>query len=149
MRTFDAATAPAGPKGIRVHDPARLGHAIAQLRRRHGLTRMDLARRIAATSGRRPGTVGSQLHNWERLIKAPTVSSLAPVLAALGYDLALIPREKPVVSDLPDLSGVGIGGLTAAEVPAEAVAEAIERASKPGTRISGYNPQRLDDEEGS
>lgn len=38
-------------------------------------------------------SVVHQVQQWDTGRHAPTVSSLGPVLDALGYDLALIPRK--------------------------------------------------------
>jgi transcriptional regulator with XRE-family HTH domain len=39
------------------------------------------------------GTWQSELSSWERGTMVPTLGSLLKVAAALGYDLALVPRE--------------------------------------------------------
>jgi hypothetical protein len=78
---------------IRVADPAKLGPALAQIRNLLGISRYALAVEIAAARGRSVQGVVNQLLEWDNGTNAPNVRSLAPVLDALGYDLALIPRE--------------------------------------------------------
>jgi transcriptional regulator with XRE-family HTH domain len=78
---------------IRVADPAKLGPALAQIRNLLGISRYALAREIAEAKGRSLQGVVNQLLEWDNGTNAPNVRSLGPVLNALGYDLALIPRE--------------------------------------------------------
>jgi transcriptional regulator with XRE-family HTH domain len=81
---------------IRISDPGRLGPALGNLRHRQGLTRRTVARRIAVATGRDEQSTYQQLAQWENGDKAPNVTSLPDLLHALGYDLALIPREDTV-----------------------------------------------------
>lgn len=78
---------------IRISDPARLGQLLGTLRITDGHTRRGLARDIAALSGRTENTVNAQLWEWDNGHTRPDPGSLGHYLAALGYDLALIPRE--------------------------------------------------------
>jgi transcriptional regulator with XRE-family HTH domain len=78
---------------IRVADPAKLGPALAQIRNLLGISRYALARQIAEAKGRSLQACINQLAEWDHGVNSPNVKSLGPVLAALGYDLALIPRE--------------------------------------------------------
>lgn len=78
---------------IRVADPAKLGPALAQIRNLLGIPRHRLAVQIAAATGRSVQGVTNQLLEWDNGTNSPNVRSLGPVLNALGYDLALIPRE--------------------------------------------------------
>ena len=78
---------------IRIDDPARLGPVLGEIRRLYGMSRLGLAREIAEATGRSLHGVENQLKSWDGGVNAPTVTALAPLLAALGYDLALIPRE--------------------------------------------------------
>lgn len=81
---------------IRVADPAKLGPALKQIRDLLGISRYALARQIAEAKGRSLQGVVNQLGEWDHGISSPNVRSLGPVLDALGYDLALIPREDAV-----------------------------------------------------
>jgi transcriptional regulator with XRE-family HTH domain len=78
---------------IRVADPAKLGLALKQIRDLLGISRYALARQIAEAKGRSLQACVNQLGEWDHGISSPNVRSLGPVLDALGYDLALIPRE--------------------------------------------------------
>jgi transcriptional regulator with XRE-family HTH domain len=78
---------------IHVADPAKLGPALAQIRNLLGISRYALAREIAATTGRSTQSCVNQLAEWDNGTATPNARSLAPVLNALGYDLALVPRE--------------------------------------------------------
>jgi hypothetical protein len=78
---------------IRIADPARIGPALGEIRTMLGLGRVDLARLIAADTGRDVKSITNQLGEWDRLENCPTVRTLGPALHALGYDLALVPRE--------------------------------------------------------
>lgn len=80
---------------IRISDPAKLGHILGTLRLTDGWTRRGLARDIAARSGRTENTVNCQLWEWDNGHTRPDPSSLGHYLAALGYDLALVPRAEP------------------------------------------------------
>jgi transcriptional regulator with XRE-family HTH domain len=80
-------------KGIRVRNAAHLGHAIDELRLRQGLTTTQLASRIAEITGNKPRSAINLLSAWRTGLKRPTPAALQPVLQALGYDLALVPRE--------------------------------------------------------
>lgn len=66
-------------------DPTAIGPAIGDLRRLLGIQQRDLA----ADAGLFP----SQLSYWERGLRTPDLKSLVKLAHALGYDLALIPRE--------------------------------------------------------
>jgi hypothetical protein len=78
---------------IRIPDAARIGPALAEIRNLLGYSRTELAQLIADATGRDPHSVRNQLGEWDRLENCPTVRTLGPALDALGYDLALIPRE--------------------------------------------------------
>lgn len=78
---------------IRLTDPARLGPALAEIRALYGYTRADLARLIAANTGRTFGGVYQQLGDWDLGINNPSTRAIGPLLDVLGYDLALVPKE--------------------------------------------------------
>jgi hypothetical protein len=78
---------------IRIADAARIGPALGQIRTLLGYSRAELAQLIADATGRNPKSVANQLAEWDRLENCPTARTLGPALNALGYDLALIPRE--------------------------------------------------------
>jgi hypothetical protein len=78
---------------IRIADPTKIGPALAQIRELLGYTRVTLAQEIAAATGRNAKSITNQLGEWDRLENCPTVRTLGPALDALGYDLALVPRE--------------------------------------------------------
>jgi transcriptional regulator with XRE-family HTH domain len=78
---------------IRVADPAKLGPALKQIRDLLGISRYALGRQIAEATGRSLQGCINQLLEWDNGTNTPNARSLGPVLDALGYDLALIPRE--------------------------------------------------------
>jgi transcriptional regulator with XRE-family HTH domain len=77
---------------IRITDPGKLGPALCQVRQLLGLSRYELARQISARTGRSHIGIVNQIQQWDSGTHAPVASSLGPVLDALGYDLALVPR---------------------------------------------------------
>lgn len=80
---------------IRISDPAKLGQLLGTLRLADGWSRRGMAREIAALSDRSENTVNAQLWEWGNGHTRPDPSSLGLYLAALGYDLALVPRTDP------------------------------------------------------
>lgn len=78
---------------IRLTDPTAIGPALGEIRGLHGTTRRQLARAIAARTGRSQTSVNAQLWTWDSGRTAPDLASVAVVLDELGYDLALIPRK--------------------------------------------------------
>jgi hypothetical protein len=78
---------------IRLTDPTRIGPALAEVRMLLGIGRRQLARTIAAKTGRTETSVNAQLWTWDVGTRHPDLTSLPVLLDALGYDLALIPRE--------------------------------------------------------
>jgi hypothetical protein len=91
-------TAPTKPKGIRLPDPTKLGEAILILRERHaggaGISRRALAAKVALRTGQPVNTVDNMLMRYELgKVGRYDLPAVRPILAELGYDLALIPRE--------------------------------------------------------
>ena len=78
---------------IRISDPAKLGQTLGTLRATEGWTRVGLARDMAGGTGRAYESLRLSLWRWDTGKAQPDLTSLRPYLAALGYDLALIPRE--------------------------------------------------------
>lgn len=74
-------------------DPADAGDAVVAARQLAELSRRKLARNIADATGRSRESVCNQLAGWELGQVSPTLASLGPLLDALGYDLALVPRK--------------------------------------------------------
>jgi transcriptional regulator with XRE-family HTH domain len=70
---------------IRLNDPERIGRSIADLRLLHQLSQRAL--------GAQAGITQARLSDWETGNAIPTLPTLVRVAHALGYDLALIPRE--------------------------------------------------------
>jgi len=70
---------------IRLTDPARIGPALGQLRVLLRLTQ----RQLCAITGQKQ----SRLSVWETGAETPDLRSVLRVAQALGYDLALIPKE--------------------------------------------------------
>lgn len=70
---------------IRLTDADQLGPAIAEVRHIYDISQ----RALAAESGCRQ----SQISNWELCATRPNLDSLIRIANALGFDLALIPRE--------------------------------------------------------
>ncbi len=99
---------------IRLTDPTSLGRALGEIRAMLGISRRQIARQIAATTGRAESSVNAQLWTWDTGDSAPggrrpDFASLAPYLDALGFDLALLekvapdaPRTWPHLGDPPD-----------------------------------------------
>ncbi len=78
---------------IRLTDPTRIGPALGDVRVMLGIPRRALARTIANETCRNVSSVNAQLWQWDKGHHMPDLASLPPVLLALGYDLALVPRE--------------------------------------------------------
>lgn len=78
---------------IRIKDPSNLGIALRDIRNLLGYNRRELARTIAQATGRSEAGVYRQIQEWDAGLHSPTSRALGPILDALGYDLALIPRE--------------------------------------------------------
>ena len=56
--------------------------------------------------------------------------------------------DEPFETDLADMSTTSLASMGEAHPElAGAVDQVVETTSKPGRRISGYNPQRIDDPE--
>jgi transcriptional regulator with XRE-family HTH domain len=66
-------------------NPDAIGPALGELRQLLRISQRDLATDA--------GLHSSQLSYWERGLRTPDISSLVKLAHALGYDLALIPRE--------------------------------------------------------
>lgn len=84
---------------IRLNDPTQIGPALGEIRKDRGMTRRELARRIERT-----GEVLSAdmaLWRWETGANVPSLASLSVLLDELGYDLALIPKDRSTLGDLP------------------------------------------------
>lgn len=79
---------------IRIHDPAKLGQTLGTVRITQGWGRRELARHLAETKGTE-ATNNLNLWSWDTGRRQPTLDSLGAYLAALGYDLALIPKDTP------------------------------------------------------
>ena len=79
---------------IRIDDATRLGPALGDIRTMLGYSRHALAHEIAAATGRDTKSISNQLIEWENAQNSPTVRKLGPLLDALGYQLALVPREN-------------------------------------------------------
>jgi transcriptional regulator with XRE-family HTH domain len=78
---------------IRISDPGKLGQTLGTLRVTEGWTRAGIARDLCARTGSTHETALLNLWRWDTGRAHPDPSSLTHYLAALGYDLALIPRE--------------------------------------------------------
>jgi hypothetical protein len=107
---------------FRIADPAKIGPAITEIRALLGYTRIEFARAVAEVTGRDPKSVAHQLSEWHRLDNSPTMRALGPVLEALGYDLALVPRE-----DVPDRADCGCPVFHRQALVEEHTAECSER----------------------
>lgn len=77
---------------IELPDPAELAQAVAAIRRSAGVTRVDMAHRMAEIAGRSLPSVVSQILHWERCRapKVPNLASVGPYLQAHDLTLALI-----------------------------------------------------------
>jgi hypothetical protein len=78
---------------IRITDPTKLGQTLGTLRATEGWTRVDMARDMAGDGDRAYQSLRLSLWRWDTGKAQPTLDSIGAYLAALGYDLALIPRE--------------------------------------------------------
>ena len=72
---------------IRFADPERIGAAIYDLRGLFMLSQNALARAAGSPVKQ------TQVSSWERGRSNPSVGNLIRLANALGYDLALVPRE--------------------------------------------------------
>jgi transcriptional regulator with XRE-family HTH domain len=70
---------------IRIHDPAKAGPILGDLRVMHRRRQADVAEQA--------GFAQSLLSKWECARNVPALDSLIRVARALGYDLALVERE--------------------------------------------------------
>lgn len=70
---------------IRLADPTRVGAVLADMRHMSRLSRRQIADAV--------GMHEAQYGQYELGNSTPSVPTLLKLLAALGYDLALIPRE--------------------------------------------------------
>lgn len=70
---------------IRIPDASHIGPALAQIRKSRGAPRQEVAFAV--------GMWASQYGQYELGVKVPHVDNLIRIAHALGYDLALIPRE--------------------------------------------------------
>lgn len=87
---------------IRLKDPTQIGPALGEIRKGRGMTRRELARRIE-----RDGVVLSAdmaLWRWETGANVPNLASLAVLLDELGFDLALVPRDRTTAAEPSDAS---------------------------------------------
>jgi hypothetical protein len=87
---------------IPLHDPTRLGPALADIRQMLGISRRGAARRIAAMTGRSETSVNAQLYSWEcepgsRYHRQPDLASLVPYMQVLGIFLGAHFKEEPEV----------------------------------------------------
>lgn len=100
--------------GIIIDTPADLGTALADYRTMLGYSRQQLAQQIADAGGGNAATVYAQIYRWETGAADPSASRLGPLLAALGCDLALIPKNEPdeVVLDLEPAPSASTGWPT-------------------------------------
>jgi hypothetical protein len=78
---------------IRIADPSNLGTALRDIRNVLGYNRRELARTIAAATGRVESGVYRQLAEWDYSVHSPTARALGPILDALGFDLALVSKH--------------------------------------------------------
>jgi transcriptional regulator with XRE-family HTH domain len=78
---------------IRIANPDAIGPALRDLRTLYRLTQVQLATDA--------GVCNSQISHWERGERHPDLVSLARVIAALGYDLALVPVIETAPADGP------------------------------------------------
>lgn len=83
---------------IRITDPAKIGPALAQIRNLLGISRYELARQMAAITGRSHQATVNQLLEWDNGTNIPNARSLGPILDVLGYDLALVPKPDGVLT---------------------------------------------------
>lgn len=72
---------------IRLTDPTRIGPALAEIRRSRGATQTAVAYAV--------GMWNTQYGHYEHGDKLPGLPNLIRLARALGYDLALVPREEP------------------------------------------------------
>lgn len=73
---------------IRIATPADAGTALAEARRSSNWLRHDVAQAV--------GMYAQQYSQYEKGQVVPTIAVLIRLAHALGYDLALIPREDAV-----------------------------------------------------
>lgn len=79
---------------IRLYQPEDLGITLTDLRVQVGFSRRALATHVAEHLGLPMNTIESQLQRYEKgMVASPDLRALAPILEALGYDLAFTPRE--------------------------------------------------------
>ena len=85
---------------IRIADPSNLGTALRDIRHLLGYNRREIARTIAEATGRHEGGIYRQIQEWDVGHHSPTARALGPILDALDYDLALVPKLQPGETEL-------------------------------------------------
>jgi hypothetical protein len=75
------------PRAFRVDNPQALGQALTAARESAGATKASVGEAI--------GTTGQRIGAYERAELAPNTLTLLRVLNALGWELALAPKERP------------------------------------------------------
>lgn len=84
----------APPPVIRIEKAGDFGLALADLRFERFIPRRRLARHVAEHTGTPANTVEDQLRRYEKgEVDGPDLNALIPILNALDYELAYIPRE--------------------------------------------------------
>jgi hypothetical protein len=78
---------------VRLTDPTRIGPALGDIRVMLGIPRRALARTLANATCRNVSSLNAQLWQWDKGHHMPDLASLPAYLDALGYDLALVPKE--------------------------------------------------------
>lgn len=86
-------------RAIRLDGTHNPGHIIASLREQAGLSRPELARRVAARTGQTPGAIRALLCKWEKgKVRTPEGFLFDCVARECGYGLALLPLAPEVAN---------------------------------------------------
>lgn len=80
-------------KLILLADPMVMAPAVAELRRRAGITTRTHARMVAAATGRPVESCYQQMYAWDNGLKRPGSQAVAPALRVLGYGIGFIPLD--------------------------------------------------------
>lgn len=77
-----------------VLDLTNAGPLVGDLRRLVGVTRTELAQRIATARGIEPKPLHASLSMWEAGKRNPDTATLALILDVLGLDVTISPRVE-------------------------------------------------------
>lgn len=103
-----------------VLDLTNAGPLVGDLRRLVGVTRTELAQRIATARGIEPKPLHASLSMWEAGKRNPDTTTLALILDVLDLDVTIAPRVARPVGELARQEAIAAAGqprIEACEAP--------------------------------